>query len=290
MTVTSIAAESPFTRCAICARPARRGATLCAQCKAAVKRARQVPSIHSEFLPQAVVGTDATGLLGDGDRRPSRVRRAARAGLPPVPGGWGTYATLIAFGAAVCITGYYAMGEHEDESSRERVSLVAHSGSVADMRNEGGARSRPPAPSLAADESAPSEDVSAPIEWKLPQASPAPSLGGLPSRNPMRDTRTAGDGSVSMATNARNLDGAPDSAQGVTGETVAALPAVPVMQTQEPSTPDRWQLLTAAMSRCERENVLVGVVCKERARLQYCEGHWGDAPQCPSSGPSNNTR
>jgi len=48
--------------------------------------------------------------------------------------------------------------------------------------------------------------------------------------------------------------------------------------------------LTAAMSRCERENVLVGVVCKERARLQYCEGHWGDAPQCPSSGPSNNTR
>ena len=106
----------------------------------------------------------------------------------------------------------------------------------------------------------------------------------------MRDTRTAGDGLVSMATNARNLDGAPDSAQGVTGETVAALPAVPVMQTQEPSTPDRWQLLTAAMSRCERENVLVGVVCKERARLQYCESHWGDAPQCPSSGPSNNTR
>ena len=44
------------------------------------------------------------------------------------------------------------------------------------------------------------------------------------------------------------------------------------------------------MSRCERENLLAGFVCKERARLQYCEGHWGEAPQCPSGALSNNTR
>ena len=93
-----------------------------------------------------------------------------------------------------------------------------------------------------------------------------------------------------MATDARHLDAAPNSEQAAANETVAALPPMPVTQTQEPSTPDRWQVFTAAVSRCERENALVGFFCKEGARLQYCDGHWGVAPQCPSGAPSNNTR
>jgi hypothetical protein len=290
MTVTSIAAESSFTRCAICARPARRGATLCAQCKAAVKRARQVPSIHSEFLPQGIAGTAAAGPPGGGDRVTARDRRATRVGLPPVPGGWGTFATLIALGAAVSIIGYYATGKHEDESSGEHVSLAAHAPPVADMRSEGGARSQPPPPLPAAHAGAPTEDVSAPIERKVSHALPGPSPGGLPGRKPMREARSAGDGSVAMATDARNLGAAPNSEQAATNETIAALPPMPVTQAHEPSTPDRWQLFTAAVSRCERENALVGFFCKERARLRYCDGHWGEGPHCPSSAPSDNTR
>jgi hypothetical protein len=54
--------------------------------------------------------------------------------------------------------------------------------------------------------------------------------------------------------------------------------------------PDRWAQLSSALSRCERENLIAGLVCKERARLQYCEGEWGTLPQCPAAVASLNTR
>ena len=79
----------------------------------------------------------------------------------------------------------------------------------------------------------------------------------------------------------------PQPAQVAVADTGAAATAP---ETQAPPTPDRLQLLAAAVARCERENVLVGLFCKERARLQYCEGQWGDAPQCPSVALSKNTR
>lgn len=60
--------------------------------------------------------------------------------------------------------------------------------------------------------------------------------------------------------------------------------------TPEPAAPDRWQLLASALANCDRENFIAGLVCKERARLQYCEGEWGKAPQCPAGAPSSNTR
>ena len=75
----------------------------------------------------------------------------------------------------------------------------------------------------------------------------------------------------------------------VAREAVAAVPP-PVVETPEPVVPDRWQLLASATSRCERENPIAGLLCKERARLQYCEGYWGTAPQCPASAASSNTR
>jgi hypothetical protein len=48
--------------------------------------------------------------------------------------------------------------------------------------------------------------------------------------------------------------------------------------------------MAAALLRCERENFLAGFVCKERAWLQFCDGQWGEVPQCPSGLRSNNAR
>ena len=50
------------------------------------------------------------------------------------------------------------------------------------------------------------------------------------------------------------------------------------------AAPDRWQLLASALASCDRENCIAGLVCKERARLEYCEGEWGkrrNAPPAP---------
>lgn len=48
---------------------------------------------------------------------------------------------------------------------------------------------------------------------------------------------------------------------------------------------DPWQEMTQAIGRCPDEGFLGRVVCEQRIRLQYCEGHWGQVTQCPG-GPS----
>jgi hypothetical protein len=283
MTVTSIAEELHTASCAICARPARRGAKLCTQCKAAVKRARQVPSVHSEFLPQVVAPTKTAGPVGGRDRSTMPARRATRVGLPPVPGGWGIYATLIAFGAAVSITGYFATDKQEEDSNRERVTLAARASSMANAGNDGGTQAQSSAARRAAEEGATEDDVIAQIEWTVPPVSPVRSPGALSGRKPVRDTRTPDP--MPLTIDSRSLNDEPKSEP--VAQTVAALP---VIEPLAPPTPDRWQVLASAMSRCERESLLAGFLCKERARLQFCEGHWGEAPQCPSGALSNNSR
>jgi hypothetical protein len=74
------------------------------------------------------------------------------------------------------------------------------------------------------------------------------------------------------------------------GIAIAAVPAPAEVQQAPEPLPDRQQSLAAALSSCERENAIVGLFCKERARLQYCDGQWGAAPQCPVGVASNNTR
>jgi hypothetical protein len=47
------------------------------------------------------------------------------------------------------------------------------------------------------------------------------------------------------------------------------------------SPPDRWQLMQASVARCGGD-LLARVVCEQRVRRHYCEGHWGVAPACAS--------
>jgi hypothetical protein len=62
-------------------------------------------------------------------------------------------------------------------------------------------------------------------------------------------------------------------------------PAV-VAPVREAPKPDKWQLMSAALTRCGNENILARIACEQRVRLQYCDGAWGQVPQCVS-GPVN---
>jgi hypothetical protein len=42
--------------------------------------------------------------------------------------------------------------------------------------------------------------------------------------------------------------------------------------------------MAAAIARCP-DGFLERVICEQRIRLQYCDGHWGQVAQCPG-GPS----
>jgi hypothetical protein len=254
-----------------------------------VKRARQVPSLPAGLLPRAGVSAVASGLPGAGEGRAAQARRAVRSALPAVPGGWGTYATLVAFGAAVSITGYFATDKQEEASNRERGSQTARKASAAELGDERGARAQPPMPSSAAPEGSFEEDAIAQIEWTLPQAPPAHSQGAVPGRKSPRDARSAGS-VAPLPIEARSSDAEPQPAPIAVGETVAVARAAPAPETQPAPASDRRQLMAAALSRCERDNFLAGFLCKERAWLQFCDGQWGEVPQCPSGVRSNNAR
>ena len=49
--------------------------------------------------------------------------------------------------------------------------------------------------------------------------------------------------------------------------------------------PDRWQLLSAALGRCNG-NFFERIGCEHVARAKYCEGYWGQVSECPG-GVSN---
>ena len=268
-------------RCLICARPARRGATLCAQCKAALRRARHAPSVKTEYLPRSpVVRTDTRRF-----ERNSSYSRAARRATPVVPpppaalGGWGTYATIISFGLAVCLTGYLAIGENERAYSVGRTAPpVAPSTAPAAPQEGLAAKVATPLPAVAADprsSSAPWYEVGDDEHVAIFESLPVTRASA--DRKRARAARAAKNSSVAQgATEARKA--------GVGTRRPVVAPAMVANAhegSSEPAAPDRWEQLASAQSSCDRENVIAGLVCKERVRLQFCEGEWGVAPQCP---------
>lgn len=52
---------------------------------------------------------------------------------------------------------------------------------------------------------------------------------------------------------------------------------------------DRWALMGDEMTACGRgNNFLEKVVCEQKVRYKYCDGYWGNVPQCPT-GPAKDT-
>ena len=197
-------------------------------------------------------------------------------------GGWVAYATLTAFGLAVCLTGYLAMGDYEKSLGVPRDSPAAQP-APASVPND--AAPRPPPPSLAVEPEAPAESAAAQEAFKALLELPAPAPHASPERKPARDAKPAS--SPVGAMDLPNLEPAPPLVDPAPAAPVAVAPAIAA---PEPVVPDRWQLLASALARCERENLFAGVVCRERARLQYCEGEWGNATQCSAGSTGSNTR
>jgi len=273
MAVDLLAGQSPSVRCAICAQPARRGATLCEQCKAAVLRARHVPTVRSELIPHPVSVPSSASLAARSDPH-MRSARAPHAGASPILGGWATYATLIAFGLAVCLTGYLAMGDYANTFSARPETPAT--GTPATARGEGASH---PLPSLALDAEAP---VAGADDSEVDPWPSVPAARASPEQRPPRDAKA----SVPYPP----LDARDVIVPGPKPVVPEPVPVVAAATTPEPAAPDRWQLLASALANCDRENFIAGLVCKERARLQYCEGEWGKAPQCPAGATSSNTR
>ncbi|MEO8305103.1 MAG: hypothetical protein ABI724_13365 [Betaproteobacteria bacterium] len=289
--IAHLAPFQPAVRCRICQREASRGAKLCSECAAAVKRARHVPTVTSQFLPQRPSRPDWAHRKAE--RTPVSASTARlRAWLPTRPGGWGALAAFAIFGALVCVTGYYAVQEID--------YIVAHPGMTQS------AVATPMPPPLAA--AAPAESTETWMFAKPPDteapgplvtaAIPDPSGAALPvpkpaARKTLVDARAAKAPVTMPDTRLASRSGEADTISlprvEVNPAPVASSVARAPTQEEAPA-PSRWDTLNAAMARCTGEGLLAGIVCTERARLQYCDGYWGTVPQCKGASAPDASR
>ena len=54
-----------------------------------------------------------------------------------------------------------------------------------------------------------------------------------------------------------------------------------VAETRKALRPDRWQAMNVTLAHCGGD-LIARIVCHQRVRGDFCEGHWGDAPECGS--------
>ncbi len=80
---------------------------------------------------------------------------------------------------------------------------------------------------------------------------------------------------------ARAIDAAP--ANPVTPESAESsrlLARAGNLQSATATATDGAQVLASALEKCGAEKFLASFLCEQKARLQFCEGKWGQVPQC----------
>ena len=294
--------------CTICGRPRLPGGKLCAQCKAALKRARQVTVSQLEPLPGVKLCAQCKATLKRARQatvskleplprgaKGAAKRRSAKTGAPTGPrlaaptaplrsesrGRLRPAVALVALGAVVCAGGYF--GNQLPSAGGLQSVVSASETSVRSATPSAAALSVLPAaePALPAAQREPARVT----DGVLPPAQPSP---GLPANSPA--AKPASNAGLSKTAAKRSTDAVQVAAEpsiarfgaAMESDAVAAAPSsMPAPPPQETPPPDRWQSMSDAIARCGGEGFLAAVICEQRARLQYCDGHWGQVAQCP---------
>lgn len=58
--------------------------------------------------------------------------------------------------------------------------------------------------------------------------------------------------------------------------------AAPDAETRKARRPESWQAMQVSLARCGGD-LIDRIVCDQRVRRRFCEGHWGEAPECASA-------
>jgi hypothetical protein len=254
-------------RCSICGKAAPPGALLCPPCRAALKRAGH---LTVQDLPHYLAPVRRPGGKG---RRPADARRPA-PGMPAKPA-----PTAPASGRRV-LAGVAALGVLAGIAYVGQPPPVAHDAPQAGSRSAPvlspaakGAPVAPVAASLAPVATSPMPPAPGPVATVTDP--PRPVAARVPARAKQVALRAE-------AVVTESVLPVPDS-------TPPAPPPPPAPVPREaPPPPDRWQQMSDALARCDREGGFSGFICDQRVRLDSCEGFWGKVPQCPN--PPENPR
>ncbi len=271
-------------KCAICRHPVSPRAKLCGDCKSALKRAR-LESAVSQFMPLPMMlsaAGDAHARVHrphHGSHRSAPVARKAPRSFPSSRSA--VLVALFALVAAGAVTGYFVITDLNFAAPR-----VPETDRVPPRSMDAPAAApvaiNPPAPSTPTEARDSSMSVSVDVTPVGPTVvttvgTPMPaktrSAGRVSQPPPVAKSPSTADVSIASF-------GPPD-------EPAAAAPSIPEPTPPRPReatpAPDRWQAMNEALAKCAREGLLAGFLCAERARLHYCDGHWGQVTQCPTA-------
>lgn len=263
--------------CQICGRRSEPGAKLCPDCRAARKRAYDA-TITQPLLALAGAGTVSRTLarLRRPDNSPeAKARRAARKAKAAAQAGPTAAASqaaatpwhfsrsilwaVLAIGVVIAaIAGWHLPTRAPEAPDAGATSSTIPASLPPPVTDAEPARINPPAAS------APAQLPALPtiVERELVPHAPA-AVKPIPSKRVIPSPKV--------------VTPAPEPPAEV--EIVKAQPA-PAPPAPQPVRVDPWQQMSEAIARCPA-GFLGRVVCEQQVRLQYCEGQWGKAPQCP---------
>lgn len=284
-------------QCAICGQPAERGSK-CFHCRAAIKRARD--ETVSQFQPAPALAL-ASGGHGPGmsHPRPTPLPAKPRRVVPPGAGGAATPITLraerlpgrahaspfvwIMVVMMVLVAIFVSAGVINAalEAARGPQSAAAAADSLPVPATLPAVASRSAAPVLAPlpRQLPPSTEVQEAVDARMtgarvPRDTPVP--GRPVSPRPGTTSAPAESVPAAVATSPPKVEVAAEPAR------VAAAPVAAAKARANPR-PDRWERLDTALRACAGQDFFGRVMCEQKARFEYCEGFWGQKPQCPGS-------
>ncbi|MGE5128336.1 MAG: double zinc ribbon domain-containing protein [Sphingomonadaceae bacterium] len=117
--------------------------------------------------------------------------------------------------------------------------------------------------------------LQAPIPATKAEASKRPSVRQRPV--PVPATKRASARQRPLPERHAPVGATPPLAHGL----AAARAGARVAQTGKALRPDPWRVMHVSLARCGGD-LIARIVCDQRVRRRFCEGHWGEAPECAS--------
>jgi hypothetical protein len=266
-------------QCLICGRASQPGAKLCSDCSSARKRAFAA-TVTQPLL--AATGRSGGRLLRPSQSMAATARRAAERALAATPAPAVAVAPpsrrmevifFVATLVAVVLIGAYIARQIQKSRQPDAAQVVEQPPVMGPGAISNTASVVPPglSPKNVA-ETPPPMTGAMPVD----ESTPVPARKAEPSRRANAKPR----GPAVEVTPPVEPAAAPAPVA------VAPAPAPPPQVREVPKT-DPLQQLNESLSRCAAGGLFDRILCDQRVRREYCDGRWGQVPQCPSGVPND---
>jgi hypothetical protein len=263
--------QENMMKCLICGRTCLPGAKLCSDCSSARKRAFAA-TVTQPLLDAAGRGRSGKSLLRPSQSVAATARRTAERSLsakppvaePEVPASRRMDLMFLVAGlVVVMIIGAYIA--RQIQKSREAAAPQFTEQAVSAPQ-----AALPNAVSIVPAGMSP-KNVAETRPPELTATMPTTESTSVPAKRSLAKQRIA------------PVEAAPPPVEPAPPPTIAVAPMPPpVPEVREAPRPDALQLMNEGLARCASGDLFGRILCDQRVRREYCDGRWGQVPQCPS--------